>query len=115
MSTELSPIAQRAKDCPQERFTSLSHHLNVEFLGEVWETMNKRGAVGVDRVTAMAHADHVEANLEDLVSRLKEHRYQAPNVRRVDIPKPGQPNKLRPLGIPTVNSYCMPPNRVLEF
>lgn len=39
-------LAQRAKDYPQERFTSLSHHLNVEFFGEVWEAMTKRGAVG---------------------------------------------------------------------
>ncbi len=107
MSTGLSRIAQRAKDYPRERFTALSHHLNAEVLRENWETLNKRGAVGVDRVTATDYANHLEANLEELVNRLKAHSYQAPNVRRVYIPKPGQPNKLRPLGIPTLEDRLL--------
>ncbi len=107
VSTGLSRIAQRAKDYPKERFTSLSHHLNAEFLCETWGALNKQGAVGVDRVTATAYAEHLEANLENLANRLKEHRYHAPNVRRVYIPKPGQPNKLRPLGIPSLEDRLL--------
>lgn len=107
MSIGLTRIAQRAKEDPQERFTALSHHLNVELLRESWETLNKRGAVGVDRMTATAYAKDLEANLEDLVSRLKAYNYQAPKVRRVYIPKPGQPEKLRPLGIPTLEDRLL--------
>ena len=62
MSIGLTRIAQRAKEYPQERFTALLHHLNVELLGKIWETMNKSGAVGVDRMTATAYAKDLEAN-----------------------------------------------------
>ncbi len=44
----------------------------------------------------------VERFIDELQESLRTGSYRASHVRRVHIPKPGQPNRTRPLGIPTV-------------
>ena len=107
MSPELERIGQLAQADPKLRFTALAHHLDEEFLRETWQGLNKRGAAGVDGVRMEAYGENLEENLKDLVQRLKAHSYQAPNVRRTYIPKAGNPAKLRPLGIPTVEDRLL--------
>jgi RNA-directed DNA polymerase len=104
MPTDLARILAKAKAEPQLRFTSLYHHLYVDtvFLTETWLQMNHHGAAGVDRVSIRAYEEHLQENLRDLTARLARQGYRVPMVRRAYIPKPGQPDKKRPLGIPTV-------------
>ena len=67
--------------------------------GGPWRLTRKDGAPGIDGMTAVDYAKNLEANLLDLLGRIKSGRYQAPPVRRVYIPKAdGSP---RPLGLPT--------------
>lgn len=61
-----------------------------------------RGAAGIDKVSVLMYEDNLEENLASLMSKLKSRTYSPPPLRRVYIPK-GK-NKLRPLGIPTVES-----------
>ena len=49
----------------------------------------------------------------ELVDQVREGKYKPNPVRRVEIPKE-EKGKTRKLGIPTVTSYCTPPNDVLE-
>lgn len=79
--------------------TSLNHHLDEEWLRYAYELTRKDAAVGVDGQTAQDYAVHLEENLRGLLERIKSGRYQAPPVRRVDIPKAD--GSQRPLGIPT--------------
>ncbi|MFP5226200.1 MAG: reverse transcriptase domain-containing protein [Acidobacteriota bacterium] len=107
MSPGLERIGQMAKAEPELRFTALAHHINAEFLRETWAGLNKRGAAGVDGISMGVYAENLDANLTDLVERLKTHSYRAPDVRRVYIPKAGNPAKMRPLGIPTVEDRLL--------
>jgi group II intron reverse transcriptase/maturase len=67
---------------------------------EAWRLTRKDGAPGIDGMTAVDYAKNLEANLLDLLGRIKSGRYQAPPVRRAYIPKAdGSP---RPLGLPTL-------------
>lgn len=99
METKLERIAQIAKEKPEERFTSLIHLINKETLNQCHKEMNCRKASGVDEVTKAEYEENIEANVEDLVSRMKRQAYIPQPAKRVYIPKPGT-DKKRPLGIP---------------
>ena len=66
---------------------------------EAYRLTRKDGAPGIDGVTAADYAINLEANLLDLLDRIKSGRYKAPPVRRTYIPK--MDGSRRPLGIPT--------------
>ena len=105
MSTKLLKIAQRAKQEPKARFTSLAHVLTPEFLLETWKQLNRRGAGGVDGQSVAEFEEGLEQRVADLWQRVRTGRYKAPPVRRVEIPK-GH-GKMRPLGIPTVEDRLL--------
>ena len=98
METELIRIAGIAKERPEERFTSLVHLIEENSLKECHRQMNPRKAAGVDKVTKEEYGKDLEANLKDLITRMKRNAYHPQPVRRKYIPKPGT-DKMRPLGI----------------
>jgi RNA-directed DNA polymerase len=100
ISTRRQRIAELARQSPQVAFTTLAHHIDIDWLKEAYRRTRKDGAVGVDGQTAEAYAVDLEANLRSLLGRAKSGRYQAPPVRRVHIPK-GTGSETRPIGIPT--------------
>lgn len=61
-----------------------------------------RGAGGVDGQSLEAFEVELEVNLKRLHKELKTDSYRPQPVKRKMIPKPGQPGKWRPLGIPTI-------------
>ncbi|MBU0608389.1 MAG: group II intron reverse transcriptase/maturase [Armatimonadetes bacterium] len=80
--------------------TSLSHHIDLDWLREAYRRTRKDGAVGVDGQSAEEYAANLEQNLQALLDRAKSGTYRAPPVRRVHIPK-GDGKQMRPIGIPT--------------
>jgi len=99
ISTKRERIAQLAKQGPTMAFTSLSHHIDLDWLKEAYRRTRKGGAPGVDGQTAEEYAKNLEGNLRSLLNRAKSGTYRAPPVRRVHIPKGN--GETRPLGIPT--------------
>lgn len=101
MSTKQQQIAELARNDLSTVFTSLNAALDMELLRRAYRLTNKSGAVGVDGQSSEDYAENLEANLTDLLTRLKSGSYQALPVRRVLIPKAGSRTETRPLGIPT--------------
>ncbi len=66
---------------------------------EAYWLTRKDGATGIDGVMAAEYEANLEANLRDLLERIKTGCYKAPPVRRTYIPKAD--GSQRPLGIPT--------------
>jgi group II intron reverse transcriptase/maturase len=100
ISTKLQRIATLAKQAPEMAFTSLAHHVDIDWLLEAYRRTRKDGAVGIDGQTAASYAEELESNLQNLLDRAKSGTYRAPPVRRVHIPK-GDGSQTRPIGIPT--------------
>ena len=73
---------------------------------------SNKGAGGVDGVSVEALGDYIKENWDSIRNQIRERKYKPQPVRRVEIPKPN--GGVRKLGIPTVTSYCTPPNDVLE-
>jgi RNA-directed DNA polymerase len=99
ISTRLERIATLARQFPGSPLTTLSHHIDIEWLREAYQRTRKDGARGIDGQSAEEYAADLEGNLQRLLERAKTGVYRAPPVRRTYIPKGN--GEQRPLGIPT--------------
>ena len=97
MKTGLERISELATKDPKLVFTSIYHFINADLLRQCHKEMDGKKAVGVDEVTKAEYEENLEANLEDLVNRLKRKGYRPQPSLRVYIPKAN--GKMRPLGI----------------
>jgi RNA-directed DNA polymerase len=99
ISPKVQQVAKLAKEAPEMAFTTLAHHIDLDWLKEAYRRTRKDGATGVDGQSAEQYAANLEDNLRSLLERAKSGTYQAPPVRRVYIPK--SDGQTRPIGIPT--------------
>lgn len=101
-------LYRSAKQDPTRRFHALFDKVaRSDVMWQAWcDVCNNRGAPGVDGVriddVAADGVSGVRAYLDVLAEELRAGTYRPRPLRRVHIPKPGQPGKTRPLGIPTV-------------
>jgi group II intron reverse transcriptase/maturase len=103
--TKQQRIAELAELMPEAGFTSLAHYIDLGWLREAYRGVRKRGASGVDEVTAEEYEKDLEGNLRSLLERFKSGRYYAPPVKRVYIPKGD--GKMRPIGIPALEDKIL--------
>ena len=101
VETRLERIAEAARQHPARAFTTLAHHIDIDWLREAYRRTRKDGAVGNDGQTAQEYMVNLDENLSSLLERLKSGTYRAPAVRRVHIPKGSDGKQTRPIGIPT--------------
>jgi retron-type reverse transcriptase len=77
---------------------NLASYINESVLTAIHKGMERDKAVGVDKVTKDEYSLNLEANISNLVKRMKSGAYKPNPTRRTYIPKDGS-DKLRPLGI----------------
>jgi group II intron reverse transcriptase/maturase len=114
MQTSLQGIAGKAKQNKRHRFRDLYRLLNEVNLLDSWKYLNNKAASGVDRISMKEFEANLLTNIQGLVTSLKEKRYRAKLVRRVNIPK--ENGKHRSLGIPTIGDKLIQKTvaRILE-
>jgi RNA-directed DNA polymerase len=115
VETKLQRIAQKAAKDEKFQFTSLYHLMSEELLSECFEKLSGRAASGIDGVTKSRYAENLSTNIAALVKRLHKMSYHPLAARRVYIPKAGS-NKMRPLGIPSLEDKLVQAGlvRILE-
>lgn len=101
MEAKLAQIAKKAKQDKKLKFTSLIHHVNEANLVKCYQELKKNKACGIDGQTVEEYGENLDANVKQLVERLKVKAYQPKPAKRVYIPKAGRKEK-RGLGIPSV-------------
>ena len=97
MGTKLERIMEISATTPKPEFTSLYYLINIEMLKQCHKELDGNKAVGIDKVTKAEYEEHLEENLTNLVSKLKNKAYKPLPSLRVFIPKAN--GKKRPLGI----------------
>jgi RNA-directed DNA polymerase len=100
-ATKLILIARVAKERETEKFTSLTHLLNAEYLYESFQELKKRKAAGIDGRTVESYSEQeIQIILTQTAKAIQQKKYRPKPVRSVDIAK--ENGKTRTLGIPTV-------------
>lgn len=114
VSRTLLELTQKAERDRKYRFRSLYREIDLRMLYDSFRQLRRSAGVGVDGVDYTEYEKDLDANLRDLLERLKTERYRAKQIRRKYIPKAS--GKLRPLGIPSLEDKIvqMSARRLLE-
>jgi group II intron reverse transcriptase/maturase len=96
---EMQAEGIRFQSAKYERVQNLMHNVNEQTLMAEHRKQSRRKAVGVDGVTKDEYDINAEANIQDLMQRMRKFQYKPLPVKRVYIPKGN--GKTRPLGLPS--------------
>ena len=97
METKAAGI--REQSAKYSRVQNLMHKVNEETLMSEHQKQSRRKAVGIDGVSKDQYDENVEANIRELMQRMRKFQYRPQPVKRVYIPKSN--GKQRPLGLPS--------------
>lgn len=100
-ATKLVLITKKSIENPQEKFTSLAHLLNEDYLFDCYKELKRDRAPGIDGMRLEDYTEEdIRKEIAETIVRMKAKKYRPKPVRRVYIKE--RRDKLRLLGIPTV-------------
>lgn len=97
--TQLKRIAALSAANPDMMFTHVIHHINEDSLLACFHELDGKKALGIDGVDKVSYEKNLNNNLRDLMDRMRRMAYVPGAVRQVLIPKDGDVNATRSLGI----------------
>ena len=106
-------LYRSAKQDPTRRFHALYDKLTrSDVMWQAWVNVARnQGAPGVDGVSIdsieAGGMDGVTSFLDTLIAEVRAQSYRPQPLRRVNIPKAGQPGVTRPLGIPALRDRVL--------
>jgi group II intron reverse transcriptase/maturase len=106
-------LYRSANQDPERRFHALYDKLTRrDVMWRAWvDVATNQGAPGVDGVSIASIEDGdvgaIRAFLDGLAAEVEAGTYRPLPLRGVNIPKPGQPGKFRPLSIPAVRDQVI--------
>jgi len=115
MRTKLGSLTQRAERNSEEKFTSLAHLLDEEFLLGCFYELKRDRVPGIDGLSIEDYEADLEENVANLAERLRLKKYIPKPVKRVCLLK-GDGKSKRPLGLPSVEDKIvqMGAKKILE-
>lgn len=99
MDTRLQRVAWLSRQDSKKEFNCLMHYFNEESLGKCFQLIDGRKAKGLYGVDKSSYGENLTTNIKSLVGRMKMMSYLPGNIKQVLIPKEGEKNAYRPLGI----------------
>jgi RNA-directed DNA polymerase len=99
-STKLKRISELSTADRGLIFNNLGHIINLEMLWAMYDRLDGKKAVGIDKMTKEAYGLNLEGNLDDLMRRVRRGIYRPQAARIVEIPK--EDGSSRPLAISCV-------------
>jgi RNA-directed DNA polymerase len=95
--TKLDRLGEAAKTKKEAVFNNLGHIIDLDLLQEMYRKSEGRKAIGTDGITKAVYGINLEANLKDLIRRIRNDTYRAKPARQTEIPK--EDGSTRPLVI----------------
>ena len=96
-STKLQRIGELSARDKTLVFNNLGHIIDAAWLRELYRQLDGSKAIGIDGITKDAYGANLEANLNDVIKRIRRGQYQPRPARIVEIPK--EDGSTRPLAI----------------
>ncbi|WP_341753681.1 hypothetical protein [Candidatus Tisiphia endosymbiont of Dioctria rufipes] len=97
--TKLKRIACLSSLDKSKSFNNLMHLFNGDALTNCYHEVDAKKAIGVDGIDKVKYGSRLRENIRELVGKLKDMSYIPGDILRVKIPKEGNPEKIRTLGI----------------
>jgi len=96
-TTKLDRIGKRAQAHPNTVFNNLGHVVTEDLLYVAYEQLERRKAVGIDKVNKTIYGEALTENINILIKKIRRRQYRPKASRIVEIPK--EDGSTRPLAI----------------